>query len=230
MDTTIKIIPAIMPNDYEDLESKVNLVRNKVDWVQVDVMDGKYTGSYSWPYGVRWKHFEEMVNGDEGFPYWKDVEYELDLMVSEPYVEALKWVSTGIGRIVLHWKTISEGDYVNLISQLKDAGIEVGVALLPTESYSEIESILDKIDFVQFMGIKKVGFQNQPFAPEVLDNIRNFREKYPEKIISVDGAVDMSTAKDLVDAGANRLVSGSFVFEGSAEDNIDDLLDSIEHE
>ena len=80
------------------------------------------------------------------------------------------------------------------------------------------------------MGIKKVGFQNQPFVPEVLENIRNFREKYPEKVVSVDGAVDISTAKDLVDAGVNRLVSGSFVFEGSEENNIEDLLDSIEHE
>lgn len=227
MDTTVKIIPAIMPNDYEDLQSKVNLVRHSVDWVQIDVMDGKYTGSYSWPYGVRWKHFAEMMSEDEGLPYWKDVEYELDLMVSEPYVEALKWAKTGVGRIILHWKTIKEGEYENLISELKNFGIEVGIALLPTEDFSEIENIINQIDFVQFMGIQKVGFQSQPFSPEVLDNIKSFREKYPEKIISVDGGVDLITAGKLVSVGVNRLVSGSFVFEGSPEDNIKELGESF---
>jgi ribulose-phosphate 3-epimerase len=227
MDTTVKIIPAIMPNDFEDLGSKVNLVRHSVEWVQIDVMDGKYTGSYSWPYGVRWKHFAEIMNEDEGLPFWKDVDYELDLMVTEPYEEALKWAKTGVGRIILHWKTISSGDYEKLISEIKDAGVDVGIALLPSENFTEIESILDKIDFVQFMGIKKVGFQNQPFVPEILDNIKYFHSKYPEKIISVDGGVDISTAQELVDAGVTRLVSGSYVFEGSPEDNIKDLEDLL---
>lgn len=227
MDTTVKIIPAIMPDDYEDLTSKVNLVRNKVEWVQIDVMDGKYTGSYSWPYGVRWKHFAEIINEDEGLPYWKEIDYELDLMVSEPYTEAIKWAKAGVGRIILHWKTISKGNYELLIDELKSVGIEVGLALLPNENYTEIESILEKIDFVQFMGIQKVGFQNQPFVEEVLDNIKSFRDKYPEKIISVDGGVDLSTARRLVEVGVNRLVSGSFIFEGSPEENIKDLQQSL---
>lgn len=229
MDTTVKIIPAIMPNDFEDLKSKVNLVRHKVDWVQVDVMDGKYTGSYSWPYGVRWGHFKDIVNEDEGLPFWKDVDYELDLMVSDPFTEAPKWSKAGVGRMILHWKTISDGEYESLISELKDFGIEVGVALLPNENYTEIEHILDKIDFVQFMGIQKVGFQNQEFVVEVLNNIKDFHDKYPEKIISVDGGVDLSTAGKLVDVGVSRLVSGSFIFEGVPEDNIKDMEDFLAH-
>lgn len=229
MDTTVKIIPAIMPKDYEDLVSKSALLRHKVDWVQIDVMDGNYTRSVSWPYDKS-HHFSEILNQEEGLPFWEDFDYELDLMVKNPGEEAFKWVDAGASRIILHLKTLDGVNIENLIDELKNLNVEVGIALLPNEDYSLIESIIDKIDFIQFMGIEKVGFQNQDFAVEVLDNIKDFRAKYPEKIISIDGAVDLSTAKKLVDAGANRLISGSFIFEGIPEDNINDMLDSIEHE
>jgi ribulose-phosphate 3-epimerase len=94
---------------------------------------------------------------------------------------------------------------------------------LPNEDYSMIEDCLEKIDFVQFMGIENVGFQNQEFATEILEQIKNFRIKYPDKVISIDGGVDVNTAKKLVEAGVNRLVSGSFVFSGSPEENIKEL-------
>jgi ribulose-phosphate 3-epimerase len=226
MDTTAKIIPAIMPDDYEDLVSKAALVRLKVDWVQIDVMDGKYTGSVSWPYEHS-EHFDEILNQDEGLPFWQDLNYELDLMVQNPEEEYKKWIDAGAGRIILHLKTLQGKNISEIINEIKSFGVEVGIAILPNEDYSIIENEIDNLDFVQFMGIEKVGFQNQEFATEILDQIKNFREKYPNKIISVDGGVGPDTAKRLVNAGVNRLVSGSFVFEGSPEENIKDLEDSL---
>jgi len=225
MDTTVKIIPAIMPDDYEDLVSKASLVRNKVDWVQIDVMDGRYTGSVSWPYESD-EHFSDILEGEDGLPFWQDLNYELDLMVSDPKTEALKWVNAGAARIILHLKTLGN-DFEDLIDELKNLGVEVGIAILPNEDYSKIESVLDKIDFVQFMGIHKIGFQNQEFATEILDQIKNFRERNPEKIISIDGGVDIDTVKKLVEVGVNRLVSGSFIFDGSPEENIKELEASL---
>ncbi len=226
MDTTVKIIPAIMPNDYEELVSKSVLLRHKVDWVQIDVMDGGYTPSFSWPY-KKHHHFEEILNQEEGFPYWKDFDYEIDLMVKKPDEEAFKWIEAGASRIILHLKTMSKIDPEKLVDDLKGMGVEVGVALVLDEDYSRIENFIDKFDLVQFMGIKKVGFQKQKFEKGILKNIEDFRKKYPEKIISVDGGVNLDTAKSLVDAGANRLVSGSFVFIGSPDENIEHLLESL---
>lgn len=223
MDTTVEIIPAIMPDNYDELASKASLVLRKVNWVQIDVMDGKYTGSISWPYGKNSENFENILNGDDGLPYWQELNYELDLMVSDPFTEAEKWARAGAGRIILHNKTLKNGDKKGLINELKSLGVEVGVAFLPNEEFSDEENFLNEIDFVQFMGIEKVGFQNQEFAVDVLKNISNFHKKYPEKIISVDGAVDLNTAKDLINAGASRLVSGSYVFEGIPEENIKTL-------
>lgn len=230
MDTTVEIIPAIMPDDFEELASDVSLIGNKVEWVQIDVMDGKYTDSVSWPYADPDKHFTEILNEDEGLPNWQNINYELDLMVSDPYKEAEKWVRAGVARIVLHLSTLKNGDTEILIEKLRGLNIEVGIALLPSESFTEIENILSKIDFVQFMGIEKVGFQNQDFAEVVLENISEFHKKYPEKIISVDGAVDTNTSKALVEAGATRLVSGSFIFEaGNPKEQIEILLQSVEN-
>jgi ribulose-phosphate 3-epimerase len=225
MDTTIKIIPAIMPTDYEDLVSKAGLVKNKAEWVQIDVMDSKYTNSISWPYSNN-EHFLEILNGDEGLPFWENINYELDLMVNNPKTESLKWVTAGAARIILHLKTL-EDDFEELINELKNLGVEVGIAILPNEDYSKIEKILDKIDFIQFMGIQNVGFQNQEFAEEILEQIKNFHDKYPEKIISVDGGVGVDTAKKLAEAGVKRLVSGSFVFSGNVEENIKELRNSF---
>jgi pentose-5-phosphate-3-epimerase len=117
MDTTVKIIPAIMPDDYEDLVAKAGLVKNKVDWVQIDVMDGKYTKSISWPYSSN-EHFNDILNGDEGLPFWENINYELDLMVQDPESEALKWVNAGAGRIILHLKTL-DNNFEILIDKLK---------------------------------------------------------------------------------------------------------------
>lgn len=211
-----------MPDDYEDLVSKASLVRNKVDWVQVDVMDGKYTSSVSWPYEHN-EHFSKILNQDEGLPFWEDLNYEIDLMVESPDEKVEDWIDAGAARIILHLKTLHNIDISDLVHHIKSLGVEVGIAVLPGEDYSSIEEEMDNLDFVQFMGIKNVGFQNQEFAGEILDQIREFHEKYPSKIISIDGGVDLDTAKDLVDAGADRLVSGSFIFEGSPEDNINEI-------
>ena len=223
MDTTVEIIPAIMPDDYDELVSSATLVLRKVNWVQIDVMDGKYTNSISWPYGKHGEHFENILKEDEGLPFWQELNYELDLMVSDPYTEALKWARSGVGRIVLHNKTLRKGNPEELIDELKNLGIEVGIAILPDENLEEIKNIVDRVDYVQFMGIEKVGFQNQEFSKGVVTKIVEFNNLYPDKIISVDGGVDSDTAGDLFDAGARRLVSGSYIFEGIPEDRISTL-------
>ena len=64
------------------------------------------------------------------------------------------------------------------------------------------------------MGIEKIGFQGEPFDERVLDQIKALRKQFPEVTISVDGAVDFDTAPELIEAGANRLVAGSAIFNG----------------
>jgi ribulose-phosphate 3-epimerase len=97
--------------------------------------------------------------------------------------------------------------------------IEIGIALNTTTDISEIESMISLVDFVQCMGIEKIGFQGEPFDERVLKHIKELRLRYPDVIISIDGSVNQNTAPLLVQAGVNRLVVGSLLMESYGKRN-----------
>jgi ribulose-phosphate 3-epimerase len=109
-------------------------------------------------------------------------------------------------------------------------GIELGLAInidTPnTDIYPYLSRVDDEglmpVDFVQFMGIRKIGYQGEPFAEEVYGKIRELRAHNPDIIISVDGGVNLENAPILLEAGANRLIAGSAVFDS------DDIKSVIE--
>lgn len=210
-----EIIPAVMPKNYNDLKSLLGRVSKKTDWVQIDVMDGKFTHSVSWPYqNEKGKSdFEEIQNGDEGLPYWEDLNFSLDLMISNPYEETEKWINAGASRVILHWSSLRRSD-VNLeefILSLKEKNAEVCLAFLCSDDIESAQYLISKVDSVQFMGIEKIGFQGEPFKEEILYSISDFKEKNPDVTIGVDGSVNSDTVFDLKEAGVTRFVSGSYI-------------------
>ena len=223
-----EIIPAILPEDTDDLREKLSLISGIAPLVQIDVCDGKFTPTKTWPYrkGVD-ETFLRIVAQEEGFPFWDSVDFEADLMVKHPENIIDDWVATGAKRIIIHIE--STPDTLSLVRKIRQEyqyknessyGIEIGVALnidTPNEEVYDILNALEEdgapIDFVQFMGIENIGYQGEPFDERVFEKIRDLREKFPETIISVDGGVSLENAAELIEAGANRLVSGSAIFE-----------------
>jgi ribulose-phosphate 3-epimerase len=241
----IEIIPAILPTDLEDLRDKMASVSSLTPLVQIDICDGKFVRSKSWPYvkgGMA--EFERIKAEDEGFPFWDSLDFEVDLMVRHPEEVVHDWVMAGAKRLVLHIE--SSPDILETIENLRGEygtakdeafGLEIGVALdiqTPNEQVYEILDLIDEqgdsiIDFVQFMGIDNVGFQGQEFDDKVLEKISDLRSVYPNMPISVDGGVSFDNAADLISAGATRLVSGSAIFEsGDIAKAIDDLANAGE--
>jgi len=233
----IEIIPAILPENIEELREKMSRVSGLTSLVQIDVCDGKFVPRKSWPY-VRggMEEFTKITNEDEGFPFWDSLDFEVDLMVKKPEEVVHDWIKAGAKRLVLHIETSSK--MLGLIEALRDEfgtahnlafGLEIGLGInleTPNEDLYEILDLVDEeghsiVDFVQFMGIRNVGFQNQEFDEGVLEKISDLRDLYPEMEISVDGGVDFDNAADLISAGATRLVSGSAVFES------DDIAEAI---
>lgn len=210
--TMVEIIPAIMPDSYEELVSQVGLVRTAAKWVQIDVMDGMFTDSISWPYAPGSTHFEALVADEEGLPFWESVNYEVDLMINNPFVEAPRWLLTSTARIILHHKSLTRGDGLALCQELKAQGAELVLALRPSEDIAVVEPYVPYLDGIQCMGIERVGFQGEPFESAVFTMIGKLHEQYPHLPISVDGGVNAETAPLLVQAGATRLVSGSYIF------------------
>jgi ribulose-phosphate 3-epimerase len=127
-----------------------------------------------------------------------------------------EWVRTGATRVIIHVEM--RGDLDLAISKIKDQ-VEIGLAINVETPIDVLEKYIEQIDFVQCMGIDNIGFQGQSFDQKVIDKIKLLRSKYPELIISVDGGVSLESASILIEAGADRLVAGSAIF--NAENSFD---------
>lgn len=205
----IEIIPAVMPRSLNDLEEHVSRVFGSAPWVQVDVMDGRFVRGKTWPYiSFDAKAFEFEF---EGLPHWEEIDYEFDLMIKNPEKEIERFVMIGASRVIFHVEGTELVSEAIMLAKEKD--LEVGLALNIDTSNEVLEKFIPDIDFVQFMGIATIGLQGEPFDFRVIEKISSFRKKFPDVIISVDGGVSLSNAKAFVDAGANRLVSGSEIFK-----------------
>jgi len=228
-----KIIPTVMPENEDDFREKIATVFRYVDTIQIDVMDGKFVNSTSWPYNdfgnVFW---DKLKSQDEGLPEWEKVNFEVDLMVENQIEEATNWINAGVSRIIGHVEAFTSDEMVEEFIELgKNSMVEVYLALAPSTDVNRIKKWLNsetnKIDGVQFMGIENVGYQGQPFAEEIIKKISELREEFPDLIISVDGGVNEETAPELIEAGATNLASGSYIFNSSDPKESIDYLKSL---
>lgn len=199
-----------MPKGYEHLDEMMSLFVGVAGVVQLDIMDGKFVPARTWPY-PRDAHFEAIIAEEEGMPRWEDIDFEVDLMVEDPESVVSKWVQAGASRIIVHVESMK--DFESIRNAVPEDFIELGLAINTATPLEVIDSYIDSIDFVQCMGIARIGFQGEAFDERVLEKVRALRAKYPELPISIDGSVNFDTARMLVDAGATRLVSGSAILE-----------------
>lgn len=226
----VEIIPAIIPKSFSHLNEKMSLVSEIVPIVQIDVMDGVFVPEKSWPYIKNPDpDFTSILKEENGFPFWETIDFEVDMMISNPKENWEKWLTAGAKRIIVHvestknLKNFFETVKRDLPSEDSLLYTEIGVAINIDTPNEEIYPLLTSVDFVQFMGIAKIGFQGQPFDERVLAKISDLRGKYPNVTISVDGGVNKENAVSLVKAGASRLVVGSAIFE--TENIADTLMD-----
>jgi ribulose-phosphate 3-epimerase len=230
----IEIIPAIMPVSFADLYEKAERVHGVAPLAQIDIMDGKFVKSKSWPYvdssTPSDEHFTAMKSQEEQLPFFDELDYELDLMIDEPEKHIFEWLPLGASRLIFHVEAIKDMEmfFAHDIFQegAREIGgekvIEVGLAINAGTPIEELLPHLNKIDLVQCMGIEKIGYQGEPFDERVLEMINAIRVAAPNMPISVDGGVNLETAPLLKAAGATRLVSGSAVF------NAEDMAVAIE--
>lgn len=229
----IDIIPAILPKNYEDLKNKISLVRGIVSIVQIDLCDGVFVSSKTWPFttgGGNDNNFLKILNEQEGMPFWEDIDFELDLMVADAISNFDIYTKLGPKRIIFHLEAVGNlEDFKDFLEgmdvYIRDA-IEIGVAINTSTPVEQIFPLINLIDFVQCMGIERIGFQGQEFDKRVLNQIKILREKYPELIISIDGGVNFETTYFLEKAGVSRLVVGSTIFKS---ENIRETISELEN-
>lgn len=192
----VKIAASILSADFGNLNEDIKSVEKDVDLLHVDVMDG---------------HF--VPNLTFGAPVVRHIKTKLDmychLMVSNPEDFIEDFVKAGANGIAVHQET---SDHLHkLVQEIKSHGVKAGVAINPATPVWTLEDIIDDLDYVLVMSVNP-GFGGQKFIEETLEKIAMLRDMRPDLDIEVDGGVNDKTAPKIIEAGANVLISGSYIF------------------
>lgn len=190
----IEIIPALLPKSFEELEEGLSMLRGVAPVVQVDLV-GK-----------------NVLEGEESIPFWDEFDFEADIMLASPSKVLRSVLESGPSRVVIHANAPDAIEAIQMLQETRvgEYKIEVGVALASHDTLEALTPFENLFDYVQVMGIDNIGKQGEPPDPhhKELELIKALREKYPEMTIQVDGAAG-AHPKELVEAGANRLIVGS---------------------
>ena len=212
------IIPAILPTSSDDLDAHLLRLSGITNRVQIDVVDGRFVTPASWPYA---QHEDIQKLTEDSLPELGSFRFEIDLMVEDPERAIGPWVRAGATRITVHAETARNlpeliRNFQTAYGHDKDFApglISFGLAINLATDVSLIEPYLDQCDYVQFMGIARIGKQGEPFSDDVIPKVHAFHRKYPDMPIQVDGGVSRASAERLVEAGATRLVVGSDIWQ-----------------
>ncbi|MDE1924613.1 MAG: hypothetical protein KGH79_00310 [Patescibacteria group bacterium] len=222
----VEIIPAVLPKSFKDLEEHLLRIKGAVKTAQIDVVDGSFAHNKTWPYKDA-ASFERIVAEEHGLPLWDELDFQFDLMIDNPAERIMDFVHAGASQIILHAKSAGAADALQQLVDLREEGgafsIKAGLAILPDSQPEELERFEAQFDFVQVMGIARVGFQGEPWDKRALYLLERLRRRYPGLPLQVDGGVSMDNAQALAKAGANRLVAGSAIFK--ADDPVQAIAD-----
>lgn len=205
----LTVIPGILENEFADIKKKVAQVAPFVEWVQIDLADGKLVENTS---------FDDpgLFSGLPSLP-----RKELHMMVENPSRIVEDWINAGFERIVAQIEGMRDPE--EFIDLVQLSSVEVGLALDLGTPVQEIEKYLELLDVILLMGVD-AGFSGQEFDSTVLDKIEEIREFNSDIPIAVDGGINLKTARMCANAGATRVISTSFIFKA---DNIEKAIKEL---
>lgn len=218
--TRVDIIPAILPQSFKDLEEHLAPLKDTIRQAQVDVVDGHYAKGKTWPYRDE-ATFKKIVQDEHGLPYWDKIDFQFDLMVENPHLVIKEYMQAGATQIILHAKATGVMEALQIVvdmrsSEIGNFAVRAGIALGPEDQPDLLEPFEAQFDFVQVMGVDRIGRQGEPFNQKAVYLVERLRARYPHLPIQVDGGVSLENTPALVKAGANHLVVGHAIV--AAED------------
>ncbi len=199
----IKVSASLLGADLSELGTEAVRAKNSgADWIHYDVMDGKFVENISFGSEVQ-KSIGKKGN------FFMDTH----LMVSRPDKQLDYFIKGGSDLITFHIESDSDADHT--VNMLHQAGIAAGIALKPSTPVESIYPFIEKLELVLIMTVEP-GYGGQGFLNYTLPKIKQIREKAdelrPSLMIEVDGGINMETAPLVKKAGADVLVSGSYIF------------------
>lgn len=202
MDKKIKIAPSILSCDFSKMGEEITaLIEAGADYIHFDVMDGHFVPNITIgpPVIAALRRF-------------CSVPMDVHLMISNPEEYVDSFADAGADIITVHIESTHHPH--RLINHIKDIGCKAGIVLNPGTPEDRIEFLVEDVDMVLVMTVNP-GFGGQKFIWDMLRKIKAIRAMIGDKDLEVDGGIDEHTAKEVIQAGANVLVAGSYVFNHS---------------
>lgn len=203
---SVIIAPSILSCDFGNLERDFQLVnRSQADWFHVDVMDGVFVPNISFGFPV----IEALSKVAQ-----KPLDVHVMIVNPDQYIE--QFAKAGAAILTVHYEACTH--LHRTISAIKEAGMKAGVALNPHTQVSVLENVIAELDLVLIMSVNP-GFGGQKFIRQAIEKVRQTKALIQASgsaaLIEVDGGVNTTTGAELVAAGADALVAGSFVFNNA---------------
>lgn len=215
----IKLSPSILACDYNILGTQIKEAYEAgAKYMHLDVMDGLFVPSISLGMPVI-KSLRKAT----------DVVFDTHLMINEPIRYIDDFVEAGSDIITFHLEATDKVE--ETINKIKAAKVKAGIVINPETPVEAIKPYLSMVDMVLIMSVHP-GFGGQKYIPEATDKIRqarNFIDEAGYNIdLEVDGGVNLSNVKEVLEAGANIIVAGSAVFGNNITDSVKGFLKSFE--
>lgn len=215
----IRIAPSLLSADFSKLGDQIKeLEASGADMIHIDVMDGMFVPNITFGIPVI-KSIRKHTN----------LPFDVHLMIEEPSRYVKDFIEAGADIITVHYEADKHLD--RTINFIKSFGVKACVALNPATDFNNLKYIIKDLDMVLIMSVNP-GFGGQSFIYYIYDKIkelRNFAEKYNTNLsIEVDGGIDVSNIKKVVESGADTIVAGSAVFrDNQIDNNLKKLRESV---
>lgn len=202
--TSKLIAPSVLAADFANLQRDVEMINNsKADWFHIDIMDGVFVPNISF-----------------GMPVLRDIvkhakkTIDVHLMIVDPDRYIKTFANLGSNILTVHYEACTH--LHRTLQAIKAEGMQAGVAINPHTNVSLLEDTINDIDLVCLMSVNP-GFGGQSFIENTYNKVKQLKEiinrKGAKTLIEIDGGVTSKNARQLVDAGVDVLVAGSFVFK-----------------
>lgn len=192
-----RLVPAILAEDPEALETMVRQVETFTSYAQIDIMDGQFVPSRS----ITWEHLTHIS---------MNFSWEAHLMVMHPESYLPGFRQAGARRVVFHYEAAPSPREV--ISLARDLGLGVGLAVNPETPVSAVLPLTGEVDSVLLLAVNP-GFYGSKFIPEVMDKVKELRRACPDLEIGMDGGISESNIARVAQAGVDVICVGSAIFK-----------------